>query len=275
MLPLLIYVFVFFLGASIGSFINVVVHRIPMGLSLIHPHSHCPRCYHTLHWANNIPVFSWFWLNGRCGYCGVHIPFRYPLVEGMTGFLFLVLLLKFGISWITLGNWLLFSWLLALAIIDLDTLTLPHPLTTSGLGMGLVFQVVSGLGGSSVGGNEPLFVHPMTSLMAGIEGAVLGIWLWDTIRVLGSVLLGRTAMGGGDANLSAMIGAWLGWKQLLLAGLIACWFGAMIGGIALATRLIHRHQPIPFGPFLALGAAIAAIWGHELLGAYFSIFWRY
>jgi leader peptidase (prepilin peptidase)/N-methyltransferase len=149
----------------------------------------------------------------------------------MTGFLFLVLLFKFGISWITLGNWLLFSWLLALAMIDLDTLTLPHPLTTSGLGMGLVFQVVSGLGGSSVGGNQPLFVHPMTSLMVGIEGAVLGIWLWDTIRVLGSVLLGRPAMGGGDANLSAMIGAWLGWKQLLLAGLIACWLGAMIGGL--------------------------------------------
>lgn len=255
-------VIVFALGSSIGSFINVVVYRLPAGMSILWPRSRCPHCLHQLGYQENVPVLGWLWLQGCCRHCKSPISIRYPLVEATTGLLFLLIFQSFELSIPTLGYWIFCGWLLALSLIDLDTMTLPNPLTKSGLIVGLVFQFVIGFLAqlSLVGG--------INQVMSGITGAVLGLWLFDMIIVVGSIILGQAAMGGGDAKLAAMLGAWLGWKYLLLASFLACGLGAFVGGGAIALGLLSRRQPMPFGPFLAIGGILTIFAGEAILSAY-------
>ncbi|NEQ74103.1 MAG: prepilin peptidase [Okeania sp. SIO2C9] len=257
---------VFALGASIGSFLNVVIYRIPSKLSILLPPSHCPRCQSKLKPWENIPIFAWLWLCGRCGHCHSPISIRYPLVEVITSFLFLLVFSKFGTTISTLGYWTFFSWLLALSMIDLDTMTLPNSLTQSGLVLGLGFQLITTLEENIQENNLINF------LMVGMIGAVLGLWLFDLISIFGSIAFGQTVMGGGDAKLAAMIGAWLGWKYLLLTCFLACTMGAFVGGGAIALGWLDRKQPMPFGPFLAMGAGLTVIWGDDILSTYFNLF---
>ncbi|MGK7923598.1 MAG: A24 family peptidase [Trichodesmium sp.] len=259
-------IIIFALGASIGSFLNVVIYRIPAGVSILWPPSHCPKCHSRLKATENIPIFGWLSLRGHCGHCHNPISIRYPVVELITGLLFLLLFWKFGITISTLGYWTFFSWLIALSIIDLDTMTLPNPLTQSGLILGLVFQMTTTLETNFQVNNL------INYLMIGIIGAVIGLWLFDLISILGSIAFGQTVMGGGDAKLAAMIGAWLGWKYLLLAGFLACGLGAFVGGGAIALGLLDRRQPMPFGPCLAIGAALSLLWGNNILSTYFNLF---
>ena len=270
--PLLLLLIVFMLGASIGSFLNVVIYRIPAGLSLLNPPSRCPKCLHRLRAYDNVPVFGWLWLRGKCRYCKAAIAPRYPIVEAATGLLFVFTLLKVGDpQWFTadpvqlVGYWVLLSWLLALSLIDVDTMTLPNPLTQSGLVLGIIYQ---GILGWSLGGVSSAAAY----IMSGVVGAVLGIWLLDTIFVVGSLLLGQPAMGGGDAKLAALMGAWIGWKLLLLAGFLACAFGAIVGSSAMALGLLKRRQPMPFGPFLALGTVVSLFFGERILTTYLNLF---
>ncbi|MBW4468270.1 MAG: prepilin peptidase [Pegethrix bostrychoides GSE-TBD4-15B] len=261
----LIGLIVFLLGSAVGSFLNVVIYRVPAGLSILFPPSRCPQCLRPLKAYDNVPVLGWLWLKGRCRFCRSRIPVRYPLVEAATGLLFLWVYLAFDLSLLSLGYWAFLSWLLALALIDLDTLTLPNSLTQSGLVIGLLFQAGQGwLMAESAGA--------ASQLMGGIWGAVLGLWLFELITLAGSMLFGQTAMGGGDAKLAAMMGAWLGWKLLLLAGFLACAIGAFAGGGAIALGLLSRRQPMPFGPMLALGAMLAVFFGEALLSGYVRLF---
>jgi len=259
----LIWLIVFVLGSAIGSFLNVVVYRIPAGLSIINPPSRCPKCFHRLGKLENIPVLGWLRLGGRCSHCGVKISPRYPLVEATMGIIFLLVFQYFGISLETLGYWTFLSWLLALTLIDLDTMTLPHALTQSGLIVGLGFQLSWGLGTAQ---------GAIPHLITGVHGAVVGIWLFEAIALLASISLGQQAMGTGDSKLAAMMGAWLGWKHLLVGSFLACAVGAFFGGGAIALGWIDRRQPIPFGPFLALGAALTVFWGEWLLQSYWQLF---
>ena len=261
----IITVFIFVFGASIGSFLNVVVYRLPAKLSLLWPPSRCPHCLHQLGKMENIPVFGWLWLRGRCRWCQAPISMRYPLVEAATGGIFLLVFWQFGFTLTTVGYWAFLSWLLALSLIDLDTMILPNPLTQSGLLLGLLFQAV-------IGWQDKQLTGVAIYLMAGIFGAVLGIWLLDTIALLGTLALGREAMGAGDAKLMATIGAWLGWKYMLLSGFLACAIGAFAGGGALAVGLLNRQQPMPFGPFLAMAAALTMFWGEGILSTYLKLF---
>ncbi|HAC64054.1 MAG TPA: prepilin peptidase, partial [Cyanothece sp. UBA12306] len=198
--------FVLAFGASVGSFLNVVIYRLPEGLSLVHPPSRCPKCHHRLGKTENVPVLGWLWLRGRCRWCRTRISMRYPLVEAATGLIFCLIFWQFNFSLNTVGYWILSSWLIALSLIDFDTMTLPGKLTKSGLVLGLVFQLIKGW----YGGNIP------DALMMGIGGAVLGIWLFDLINLGSIFLLGQLGMGDGDSYLAAMIGAWLGWKAVLI-----------------------------------------------------------
>ncbi|MFO5439780.1 MAG: prepilin peptidase, partial [Dolichospermum sp.] len=134
-------IIVFVLGASLGSFINVVVYRLPAGLSVLWPPSRCPQCLNRLKPYDNVPVFGWLRLKGRCRYCQTKISRRYPLVETLTGIIFLIVFWVFQFSIFTIGYWAFCSWLLALSLIDLDTMTLPNSLTKSGLILGIVFQI--------------------------------------------------------------------------------------------------------------------------------------
>jgi leader peptidase (prepilin peptidase) / N-methyltransferase len=256
-----IYLFVLVLGACVGSFLNVVVYRIPLGLSLVHPPSRCPRCHTPLRKRDNLPVVGWLRLRGRCAHCHTPIAARYPLVEASMGLLYLSVFWQFGWSLHTLGVWALFSWLLALSLIDYDTQTLPNPLTQSGLLLGLVFQF--GVGWQAGGWRTALI-----QLLFGVLGAVVGIWVLDLVRILGSMAFRQEAMGNGDPYLAAMMGAWLGWQGVLLASFLACVFGAVIGVGATWLGRMQRRQTMPFGPFLALGAAVAMIYGPAILGAY-------
>ncbi|MEL6385151.1 MAG: prepilin peptidase [Cyanobacteria bacterium J06626_18] len=256
---------VFLFGAAIGSFLNVVIYRIPAGLSLLHPPSRCPSCQHRLRAYDNVPILGWLWLKGRCRHCRTPISPRYPLIEALTGALFLAAYWQFGLTGKTIGAFLLLSWLLALSFIDLDTLTLPNVLTQSGLILGIIIQ-------TALSASNNTWTH---GFMTAVIGAVLGIWLFDLIGLAGSVLMGQTAMGGGDGKLAALLGAWLGWQNLLLSGFLACVLGAFVGGGAIALGLLSRRTPIPFGPFLALGAIVALFFGESLIALYLRVFFPF
>ncbi|QQE66732.1 prepilin peptidase [Leptolyngbya sp. BL0902] len=253
-------------GAAVGSFLNVVIYRLPAGLSLLYPPSRCPQCHTPLKPYDNVPVLGWLWLRGKCRYCRTPIAPRYPLIEAFTAALFLTAFLQWGVSWLTLAHWVLLSWLVALTFIDLDTLTLPNPLTQSGLILGLIAQAVIPILGTGA------WQAGIVGLMNGVLGAVVGIWLFDIITLVASLAMGQTAMGGGDAKLAAMLGAWLGWPGVLLSGFLACLLGAILGGGAMALGWMSRRQPLPFGPFLALGATVTLFWGQALINAYRTLF---
>ena len=261
---------VFLFGAAVGSFLNVVIYRIPAGLSLLHPPSRCPHCGHRLRPYDNVPILGWLWLKGRCRYCRTAISLRYPLIEALTGGLFLATFWHFGLTGETVEACLLLSWLLVLSFIDLDTLTLPNVLTQSGLVVGIIVQTT--LSASSDAWTAAAATEGF--MMAAI-GAVLGIWLFDLLGLAGSVLIGQTAMGGGDSKLAALLGAWLGWQHLLLSSFLACVLGAFVGGGAIALGLLSRRTPIPFGPYLALGAVIALFWGDYLVALYLRVFFPF
>lgn len=264
---------VFLLGASIGSFINVVVYRLPAGLSILYPPSRCPRCLNRLKAYDNVPVLGWLWLRGRCRYCKNKISSRYPIVEAVTGIIFVIVFVIFQFSPLTIGYWLFCSWLLALSIIDLDTMTLPGELTKSGLVLGILFQMILGLLGFS---SDSGWLGLVNQMMLAIAAAVLGLWLFDGIARIGTILFRKEAMGSGDAKLAAMMGAWLGWKYLLLASFIACIAGVAVESFAilLAQKNLKRNKPFPFGPYLALGSAIALFCGEPILSTYLQLFFQ-
>lgn len=264
-LIIIAFVFLFIWGSCFGSFLNVVVYRLPEGLSLIHPPSRCPKCGHQLGARENIPVFGWLSLLGKCRWCKTPISPRYPLVETVMGLLCVATVWRFGFGWEAIAAFTLLFWLVALALIDFDTFTLPNALTQSGLILGLVFQFILGFQTQGVTG-------AITHLIGGIGAMVLGIWLLDIIGFVGSVLLKQQAMGGGDPKLLAMIGAWLGWQNVLLTVILSCILGVVIVGSAMGLGKHQRQQHLPFGPFLAMGAMISLFWGDRLIGLYVNSF---
>lgn len=258
----------FTFGACIGSFLNVVVYRLPAELSLVSPPSRCPSCLHKLGATENVPIFGWLWLQGRCRWCKTKISSRYPLIEALTGIIFVLVFLRFGYTLETIGYCAFLSWLLSLSLIDLDTMTLPAPLTKSGLVLGLVFQVI-------IGWNLAQGQGVANQLMFGVGGAAAGIWLLEIIALVGSIVLGQQAMGDADGKLMATIGAWIGWRYILVSGFIACGLGALVGGGAIALGIIGKKQPMPFGPFLALGGALCLFFGDAIINTYVSTFFNF
>jgi leader peptidase (prepilin peptidase) / N-methyltransferase len=269
----IVQIIVFWLGAAIGSFLNVVVYRIPAGFSILWPPSRCPKCFHQLGMGENIPILGWLLLRGKCRHCRTPISPRYPLIEAITAVIFVLVYNHYGLSIQTVGYSLLMCWLLALTLIDLDTMTLPNPITQSGLILGLAFQSAAGY----IDSNHSV-IGTREYLIQGILAMVLGIWIYDAIQILGSIMMGQLAQGGGDAKLMAMIGAWTSWKVVLLAGGLASalalvGFGlvagsAMIRGGGIKAGSNQLTKPLPLGPFIALGATIALFWGDELMASY-------
>jgi leader peptidase (prepilin peptidase) / N-methyltransferase len=267
----IVQIIVFWLGAAIGSFLNVVVYRIPAGVSILWPPSRCPKCFHQLGLGENIPILGWLLLRGKCRHCRTPISPRYPLIEAITAVIFVLVYNRFGLSIQTVGYSLLMCWLLALTLIDLDTMTLPNPITQSGLVLGLAFQIATGyFDHRAILGAKEYFIQ-------GILAMVIGIWIYDAIQIIGSIMMGQLAQGGGDAKLMAMVGAWTSWKVVLLAGGLASAL-ALVGFVAVAGYSMLKNggsagankltQPLPLGPFIALGATIALFWGDELMESY-------
>ena len=262
--PVALFVFVF--GAAVGSFLNVVIYRLPAGLSLLHPPSRCPKCKTRLKPYDNVPVLGWLWLRGRCRYCRTRVSLRYPLIEFATGFLFLSLYGKFGLSLETAGYWLFVSLLLVLALIDFDTMTLPNQPMVLGVVLGWLWQGWLAYQASTT------LTAIISAVIASIAASLLGLWLISLTRIFGSIALSTEAMGGADAKLSAMLGAWLGWQGLLLSIFLAALIGTLWGGAGRVLRQIQQRQAIPFGPFLALGATLTVFYGAGLINSYLRLF---
>jgi leader peptidase (prepilin peptidase) / N-methyltransferase len=222
--------------------------------------------------GENIPILGWLLLRGKCRHCHTPISPRYPIIEAITAIIFVLVYNRFGLSIQTIGYSLLMCWLLALTLIDLDTMTLPNPITQSGLVLGLAFQATAGYLD-----NNHSIVGTREYLIQGILAMVLGIWIYDTIQILGSIMLGQLAQGGGDAKLMAMIGAWTSWKIVLLSGAVASSL-AIVGFVAVAGYSTLRSggkagahkliEPLPLGPFIALGATISLFGGDWLINSY-------
>ena len=245
------------LGLCVGSFLNVVAWRYPRQESVVRPGSHCPHCGTPLAWSENIPVLSWLLLRGRCRHCQSPISLRYPAVELLCGGLFLAAALGYpealgqAPSALTVvAGWCLVTLLLPLLLIDLDQLWLPEPLCRTGVLLGLVFTLLAVF--SQSGGPEPqLLLWHLLAASAGLLG-------FEATSAAGQAILGKPALGLGDAKLAALLGAWLGLTGLGLSVALAVVSGAVFGVLGLLSGRLKRGQPFPFGPFLA--AAGLAVW---------------
>jgi len=271
------------LGLLVGSFVNVVILRLPRRLEhewkqqareiltpdagdaqstdaappdLVFTGSHCPHCKHKLSAFDNIPVLSWLALRGRCRYCKTPISWQYPLVELLTALASAVVAWKFGFGW-PLAAALLFTWtLIAASGIDVRTQLLPDQLTLPLLWLGLLISLV------------PLFVAPSTAIV----GAAIGyLSLWCVFWLF-KLMTGKEGMGYGDFKLLGALGAWMGATSLLPIVLLSSLIGAIVGGIALAVQGRDRSTPIPFGPFIAAAGWTWFVFGDRLGGFYASLF---
>ncbi len=262
------------IGLVIGSFLNVVIHRLPImmerdwaaqcaelkgeaapavePLSLARPRSRCPHCGHQITALENIPVISWLVLRGRCKACAAPISLRYPLIEALTALLFGLAAWHFGFTAAGLGALVLIAALLALTAIDFDTQLLPDDITLPLLWVGLALNAF----------------NVFTGLKSAVIGAMVGyLSLWS-VYWLFKMFTGKEGMGYGDFKLLAALGAWLGWQMLPLTILLSSLVGAVVGISMMAFARHGRNVPIPFGPYLAAAGLIALVWGKPLTRAY-------
>lgn len=244
-----------FLGLIIGSFLNVCIHRLPKGESLVRPASRCPVCSVPIRWYDNIPVLSFLLLGGRCRGCGGRISWLYPAVEALTGMLFLLTMLRFGLGVRTIFLLAFLCGLVVVTFIDLDHQIIPHAVTLPGIPLGLIASLIT---------RDP-------SPRDAAAGALVGAGLVYLVAVYAEVAFQRESMGGGDINLLAMIGAFLGWRQVLLSFFLAVGAGACLSLLLIATGVLSRKDRIPFGPFLALGAVVALFGGDGLIDWYWRL----
>ena len=266
---------VFILGLLVGSFLNVVVYRLPVMMkrdwrnqareilelpaepkgktfNLILPNSSCPHCQHEIKAWENIPVLSYLALRGKCSSCKAPISKRYPLVELACGLLSVYVAYHFGFNW-QASAMLLLTWgLLAMSLIDVDHQLLPDDLVLPLLWVGLIVNQFG------------LFASPHDALIGTIAG-YLSLW---SVYWLFKLITGKEGMGYGDFKLLAMLGAWGGWQVLPLTILLSSLVGAVLGVITLRLRNAETSTPIPFGPYLAIAGWIALLWGDQITGTY-------
>lgn len=245
-MSIFIGVFVFIYGLLFGSFFNVCIYRIPAGLSIVKPSSRCGACEHPLGWMDLIPIISYVALKAKCRYCGAAIALRYPLVELLTGVLFVVLYLKFGLTLVFFKSIILTSFLIVLSFIDWDHKIIPDRLN---LGIGILALL-------------SLFIQPEITWFQGVLGFLVGGGFLFLIAIV------TGAMGGGDIKLMAAAGLYLGLAQTI----VALYFGFIFGGIVSIALLVFkikgRKDAIAFGPYLALGILFSLIYGQGIIDYY-------
>ena len=245
---------VFVYGLVIGSFINVLIYRVPRSESIAFPSSHCPKCGNSLKWYDNIPVVSFVILKGRCRYCGDRISAQYPLIELVNAFSYLLLYIRLNLSTEFIFLALLTSILLAIAVIDIKEQVIPDSLVISILILTIIYRVTIYLLYGTVFG-----------LYNSILGALLGLLLFVFI-----VLVSRGGMGAGDVTLVTAFGFVLGWKNLLVSILLSFIVGAIVSLILLGSGKKTRKDPIPFGPFLIIGFYLSYFFGNEIIRSYYE-----
>jgi leader peptidase (prepilin peptidase) / N-methyltransferase len=247
----MLYVIALLFGLTIGSFLNVVIYRLPRRESLARPSSHCPNCNTAIKWYDNVPVVSWAVLRGRCRSCAEPIALRYPIVEAITGVGFAVSAWRFGITWQALVGCIFVAALVAVAFIDYDEMIIPDTIVLPGAVVGLA---------ASIGLDpERWWVYLVSAVGCAFFFLVL-VLLWP-----------GGGMGMGDAKMGLFLGAFLG-PRVLVAVFVAFLLGSIVGIYLLVVKKATRKTKVPFGPFLAMGGALALYVGQTLIDAYTSIY---
>jgi leader peptidase (prepilin peptidase) / N-methyltransferase len=241
-------------GAAVGSFLNVCIYRWPAEESVISPPSRCPACGTRLRWRDNVPIFGWLLLRGRCRYCGVRIPAQYPLVELATALIWMAAVARFGVELEALRSALFLTILLGIAMTDARHMVIPDQFTLVGAGAGLLLAAAPG----------------GIAFRDAVIGAVVGYVLLWVVKLTAEKALGKPALGVGDIHMMLLVGAFTGIAGMLLTLLLGSVLGLLIGVPLTALR---RGQPVlgaylPLGTFLAMGAAIAHVWGPAIVAWY-------
>jgi len=254
-----VYIFLGFMGLILGSFLNVVIYRLPRGKSIVKPRSACPSCEKPIPFYLNIPIFSYLFLRGKCRYCGEKISPRYLFVELISGLVVLGYYFWLGASWQFLGYTILTLSLLAIFMIDLEHYIIPDEITYPGIVLGLAFSLV----------------NPDVTILESALGTLLGGGGLLLIALIGDWMLKKESMGGGDIKLAAMLGAFLGWQQVLFVFIAASFIGLIVSVIAmLFSDSVRQSRRVPFGPFLAAAAVTAIICGDYIISFYISRFYN-
>jgi leader peptidase (prepilin peptidase) / N-methyltransferase len=242
------------IGASIGSFLNVCIHRWPAEESVVSPPSRCPSCEHRLGWRENIPIFGWLLLRGRCRHCNVRISPQYPMVELATALIWVAAAARFGLDAEALRSAVFLTLLLGIAMTDAREMVIPDQFTLLGAGAGLLMApFASGI-----------------TLAAAVTGAVVGYVLLWMVKLIAEKMLDKPALGVGDIHMMLLVGAFTGVPGMLLTLLLGSVLGLLIGVplTALRGRTAIIGSYLPLGTFLAMGAAVAHIWGSVIVDAY-------
>ncbi len=245
-------ILIFILGLIVGSFSNVCIYRIPRNESIIYPASHCPKCHTTIKPKDNIPLLSYILLKGKCRNCKTKISIQYPMVEFLSGLIYLIIYLIYGLSVQTLIYIILSSALIIIAFIDLNEQIIPDVISLPGIVTGFIIS----------------FFVPYISFINSALGVVVGGGIILVISLGGSVIYKKEAMGGGDVKLAAMIGAFLGWRYIIISLFLGFFLGALAGIILIIAKIKKREDVIPFGPFIVLGSLITLLWGEQIISWY-------
>ena len=278
--PTLLFCFIGVIGLTVGSFLNVVIHRLPIMLerefksecaaytetqtdqpekeakyNLVTPRSACPKCQHQITPLENIPIVSWIVLGGKCSQCKTKISARYPIIELVTALISAGLAFHFGLSYELAGGLILAWFLIALIMIDADTYLLPDSMTLPLIWIGLLFNSFD----------------TFTTLNNAVYGAIVGyLSLWS-VYWLFKLLTGKEGMGYGDFKLLAALGAWFGWSMIPMIILLSSFAGAIIGIIMVLGKSRGWNKPMPFGPYLGIAGLLALIWGKDLSLALYGL----
>jgi len=245
-------VLIFILGLIVGSFSNVCINRIPKNESIIYPASHCPKCRSNISPKDNIPILSYILLKGRCRNCKSKISIQYPIVELITGLIYLIIYLTYGLSVQTLIYIILSSALIIIAFIDLNEQIVPDVISLPGIVIGFIISFFV------------LYISFINSAL----GVLVGGGIILIIGMAGSVIFKKEAMGGGDVKLAAMIGAFLGWRYIIISLFLGFFLGALAGIILILSKAKSKEDVVPFGPFIVLGSFITLLWGEKIISWY-------
>jgi leader peptidase (prepilin peptidase)/N-methyltransferase len=261
----IIHIFFFLLGSAIGSFLNVCIYRIPRDKSIVKPPSACPGCGRPIRPFDNIPILSYIFLKGKCRNCGTKISIRYPLVELLTGFFFLLLYLKFGVTFELIVFMIFLALLIVISFIDLDFQIIPDILSIGGVALGFILSII-----------RPFFRHldPRFGILDSLYGIAIGGGILFAIAWLYQFFTKREGMGGGDIKLLGMIGAFCGWKGVVFSLVSGSVFGTVVGIPLMILKGKGSKYAIPFGPFLSLGAIIYTFKGDNLIHLVFKVLFR-
>jgi len=260
----------FIFGSIVGSFLNVCIHRMPEGESVVWPSSHCPKCKKRIPAYDNIPFISYILLGGKCRFCQKRISFRYLIVELLTATMFVLLLGRYGLTYDFFFYMVLACGLIVATFIDIQHRIIPDEISVGGLILGFILSSVRGITLSPFAFNFRPMLHSFLGIIIGGGIIYLTGFLFDLVyfkMLKKPPIQGETeSMGGGDVKLLAMIGAYLGWQRVLLTFFIAPFFGAIVGIINL---LIKKDHTIPYGPFLSLAALLTLFWANKIITLFF------